>query len=256
MYARSAPFRGPFHFGDFRQRARTDRRDNGTRFIQIDKPLLSGPKNHRVMTAPAMWITVRKFLFAEQCATIPQQFQHNRIRLENRLTFVLRQAFQIAAFVIDGCVRLDSIFLSCLKVLDAVTRCGMHDTRTLIQRDVIGQHRRHLQIQEWMPKIQIGEIFAFPWPTNLFRLQLQCIQSRPDQILRQKQRSRIRLRDNIFVVRMKRERAIVRQRPRCRGPDHRTYPGAKFLRRRPRRHRELYPDRGTGVVLIFDFGLG
>ena len=69
-----APLGRPFHFRNFRERARTDRRRAiAPRAVQIDEPLFGGAKNYGIVAAPAMRIAVRKFLFAKQRAAIAQQ---------------------------------------------------------------------------------------------------------------------------------------------------------------------------------------
>src|SRR5882762_4350870 len=61
-----APFRRPFHFGNFRERARPDGASSITPLaIQIDKPLLGGTEDHRIVAPPAMRIAMRELLFAE-----------------------------------------------------------------------------------------------------------------------------------------------------------------------------------------------
>ncbi len=143
-----APLRCPFHFGDFRERARPNRgavmpSTGGPRAIQIDEPLFGGAEDHRIVAPPAMRVTVRKFLLAEQRSAIAQQLNDDRIRLEYCFPFVLGQPFEIPAMIIDRRVRLDAIFLPGLEVLDAMPRRRVHDAGALIERDVIGQHRRH-----------------------------------------------------------------------------------------------------------------
>src|SRR6266404_3009582 len=100
--------------------------------VQIDEPLFGGAEDHRIVAPPAMRIAMRKFLLAEQRATIAQQSDDNRIGLEYGFSFVLRQAFQIPSVVVNRRVRLDAVFLSGLEVLNAMSRRRMHDAGTLI----------------------------------------------------------------------------------------------------------------------------
>src|SRR6266571_43981 len=56
---------------------------------------------------------------------------------------------------------------------------------------------------------------------------------------------------------MKRESAVVRQRPRSRGPDHRAYITANFryAALAATDEAKLHPDGGARVIFIFDFRL-
>ena len=252
----SAPFRRPFHLGDFRKRARPDRTRTAPRAIQIDEPLFGGAENYRIVAPPAVRIAVRKFLFAEQRAAIAQQRHDDGIRLKHGLAFVFRQAFEIAAVSIDRRVRLNAIFLPGLKVLHAVARRGVHDAGALIERHVIGQNRWDSQIQKRMPEFQLRQIFPFPRPAHASCFKLQSIERRADQIRREQQRSRGSFGHDVIVVRMKRERAIVRQRPGSGRPDHGTHARAEFFRRRTWLDGKFHPDRRAGVIFVFHLCFG
>ncbi len=203
-----------------------------------------------------MRIAVRKFLFAEQRPAIAQQRNNDGIRLEDCFAFVLRQTFQIAAVAVNRRVRLNAIFLPGLKVLDAVARRGVHDAGALIERDVIGQHRGHSQIQKRMPEFQLRQIFPLPRPAHAPCFELQRIERRADQIRREQQRSGGSFGHDVIVVRMKRERAIVRQRPGSGRPDHGAHARAEFFRCRARLDGKFHPDRRAGVIFVFDFRFG
>ena len=68
-----------------------------------------------------------------------------RIRLEDGLAFVFRQAFGEAAFVILRRVSFETVFLAGVEVVGAVAGRGVHDAAALIERDVIGEHAGNLQ---------------------------------------------------------------------------------------------------------------
>ena len=69
---------------------------------------------------------------AKQRAALRQQFHDDRVGFKNIFAFVLRQAFQINAAIIQRRIRLQSVFLPGIKVVRAMSRSGMHDAASLI----------------------------------------------------------------------------------------------------------------------------
>ena len=99
----------------------------------------------------------------------------------------------------------------------------MNNSATLIQRDVIRENSRHAQLfEERMLKLHAFELAPFSnldeWPTRFQReehFQFRVAES----FFRQQQFAGRSLNNNIFIIRVKRERAVCRQRPRSGGPN-------------------------------------
>ncbi len=106
--------------------------------IHLDEPLLRRTENHRIVAAPAMRIAVLIVVIGKQRAAILKQLHDDGIRSENVLAFVLGQAFEKDAFVINRCVCFQAVFLPGEKIVRAVARSRVHDPRPLIELDVIG----------------------------------------------------------------------------------------------------------------------
>ena len=130
--------------------------------IESDEPLLGGAENHGIVAAPAVRIAVREFLFADEHAALLQQLDDRSIRLEDRLAFVLGQAFGEAAFVILRRVGFEVVFLASVEIFGAVARRGMNDSAALIERDVIGENGRAGAIEKRMPELDAFELTSLP----------------------------------------------------------------------------------------------
>ena len=102
-----------------------------------------------------------------------------------------------------------------------MARRGVHDAGALIERDVIGENAGHLNGQERDAEISAFEIAAFQRAATLRLASMpQSACSAADPIRREQQRAFFRFDHDVFKVRMKRQRAIVRQRPGSGRPDH------------------------------------
>jgi len=78
-------------------------------------------KNHGVVAAPAVRITVLVFVVAEERAAVAEQFHDDGIRSENILAFVFGQAFEVHALIVQWRVDFQTIFLAGIKVVGAMT---------------------------------------------------------------------------------------------------------------------------------------
>ncbi len=154
-----APAGNPLHVVNFRQRFLAQGFLRAVRhLIQLDEPLLRGAENHRIVATPAVRIAVLVRVMAKQRAAIAQQFHDDGICREHVLAFVFRQAFQIHAAVVERRVGFQAVFLAGDEVVRAVAGRGVHDPAALIERDVIGQHPRHLNRQKRMLKFHALKI--------------------------------------------------------------------------------------------------
>ena len=260
-HAFAAPCREPFHFFDFLEGAGTQRRcfrrgDRGGTGIHLNKPLLGGAENHRIVAAPAMRIAVRDFLLADEHVALLQQLDDDGIRFEHSLALVFRQAFDEAAVVVLRGVGFQPIFLASPEVVRAVAWSGVHDAAALIERHVIGEYTGNLRIEKRMLEQNAFEFRAFPSRVHCVNFDVQFGLQRIHALFRQEQFPGRGVRHDVFVVRVKRQSAIRGQRPRRSGPDQGADVAIESQRFRffPSDYREPHPDGRTGVVLVFHFG--
>src|SRR4029077_10137440 len=112
VHAVFAPGGNPFDAMDFFERFLAQRFLFSMRgLVHSDEPLLGGPENHGIVTAPAVRIAVLVLVVSEKSAAIAKQLYNDGIRGENILALIFGQAFEIDAFVVKGRVNLQSIFL-------------------------------------------------------------------------------------------------------------------------------------------------
>ena len=105
---------------------------------------------------------MRQFAFAKKHAALAQQRDNNGIRFENRFAPIFGQSFDVPSAVVERGVGLKPIFLPGLEVFQAMAWRGMHDTGTLIEGHIIGQHGGDAQIQEGVLEFEAREIAALP----------------------------------------------------------------------------------------------
>src|SRR5438270_8133470 len=130
------------------------------RLVHFDEPLLGGTENHRIVAAPAMRVSVPVIVMAEERAALLEQLHNDRIRAEDILALVFGQAFGIHAFVVERRVNLQTIFLSGIEVLGAMTRSGVHDAAALVEGDVFGENSGNLYVHEGVLKFHALELAA------------------------------------------------------------------------------------------------
>ena len=105
---------------------------------------------------------MRDFLFANEHAAFLQQLNDDGVGFEHRLALIFRQAFDEATVVVLRRVGFQPVFLAGAEVVRAVARSGVHDSATLIERDVIREHAGNVQIQERVLKFDSFEFRALP----------------------------------------------------------------------------------------------
>src|SRR5882762_4927426 len=84
-----------------------------------------------------------------------------------------------------------------------------------------------------MPELQIRKVFSFPRPAHASCFELQSVERRANQDRRKQQRAGGSFRNDVVILRMKRERPIVRERPRSRRPDDRSHIRTEFFATAP-----------------------
>ena len=123
--------------------------------FEVDEPLLGGAKNHGIVAAPAMRITVLQFSLANQRAARFEELDEAGVGFEDRLAFVFGQTFDETAIVIEGSVSVDAVFLTGAKIVGTVARSGVDDSRALLERDIVGEDGGLETVEEGMGKFQM-----------------------------------------------------------------------------------------------------
>src|SRR5206468_12182467 len=142
------------------------------------------------------------------------------IRGEDVFASVFGQTFRIDALVIKRRINFKPIFLAGIEVIDAVTGRGVNDAAALIERYIVREHARHPNRHEGMLELHSFEIAPSVRRENFCLFYFAFGLERSDSIDSQQQLALFRLHDRVLVVRMKRERTIMRDGPRSGSPDN------------------------------------
>ncbi len=102
------------------------------------------------------------------------------------------------------------------------------DAAALIESDVARQDSRYLDRQERMLKLHALEIAAFERSANFGFLDVALRLQRSDAIRREQQRAFFGFHYGVFEIGVKREPAVVRNRPWSGRPDDRPHVAANF----------------------------
>src|SRR2546427_10853680 len=124
------------------------------------EPLLGGPKDDRIVTAPAVRIAVLKCAFGHERPARLQQPNYGGIGIEYRFAPIFWQAFREAPVIVQGRVCLQAIFLTHREVLGSMPRSRMHDAATLLQRDMLAEHSGNDSIEKGVLKLGTGKAVA------------------------------------------------------------------------------------------------
>src|SRR5882724_511519 len=256
VHAVFAPRGEPFHLMNFFEGFLAERFLFSMRgLVHFDEPLLGGAKDHRIVAAPAMRITVLVFVMPKERAAIGEEFHNDRIRGENIFAFVFGQAFEVDAFVIERRVDFQTVLLAGIEVIGAVAGSSVNDAAALIERDVIGENAGQLDGNKGVLKFHALEIAAFEGAANFGFLDATLGLKSSYAVHCKKQRSFFGFDDGVFEIGMKGERAIVGQSPGRGGPNDGVDVTANFrsIALAAANDAKFHPDRGAGVVLVFDF---
>src|SRR5580658_10567418 len=118
------------------------------------------------MTTPAMRIAVCVTVISQKRSAIFEQLQDDGVGLEDVLSLIFWQTFEINALVTDGSQTLQTLFLRRQKIVRAMPRRGMHDPAALIERHVVRQNSRHFDRQKRMLEFHALEVPPFPMGTH------------------------------------------------------------------------------------------
>src|ERR1019366_1050749 len=111
--------------------------------LQVDEPLLRGTENHRMMAAPAVRIGMLHRLGMKQCSSLPQNLEHNWIRVEDSLARKPVIPLDEPASSIHRTQRLQFVLFPHFEIFLAVTGSGVDDPRPLLHSDMLSQNAYH-----------------------------------------------------------------------------------------------------------------
>ncbi len=126
--------------------------------IHLDEPLFGGAENHRIVAAPAMRVAVRIGIIGQESASIGEKLYDNGIRRKHILALIFGQAFEIYTLIVNRRVGFQAVLLPSKKVVSAMAGRGMHDSCSLIEFHIIGEHSRHNSVEKWMLEAQTSFI--------------------------------------------------------------------------------------------------
>ena len=87
--------------------------------------------------------TVVQFGLMQQCLPVNQDINDLLVDFENMVPCKHTGMFCKYTVIIDEVQSLQAIFFAHLEILDTMIRCGVHRTRTGIDRDVLAKDDRH-----------------------------------------------------------------------------------------------------------------
>ena len=105
---------------------------------------------------------IRMFVIGmpKQGSALSQQFHDDGVRGKHVLAFIFRQAFEVHPAIVEWRRGLQTVFLAGVEIVRAMTRRGMHDAASLIERHILREQARHFHGQERMLKFQSFKLTA------------------------------------------------------------------------------------------------
>ena len=132
--------------------------------IHADEPLFGGAEDGRLVTAPAVGITVLDVLGGQQRAARAQKLSDDRVRFPNGLADQLFGKATLSAFgvkkaagFVHRAINRDSVLTADLEIFMAVAGCCVDGASALLQRDVLGQNAERVTLEEWMAEYRVLE---------------------------------------------------------------------------------------------------
>ncbi len=200
------------------------------------------------------------FLNVQQRAAGAQHVNDDVVRFEDVDTVQRRVgAWQVRTVRTHRVSDFKTVFQADAVVVRTVTTGGMYRTGTRIQRHVIAQDRRHIEVQEWVFEAHQLQRVTFHGAQHGVVGDVRAFQHAFDQIFRQDQRLTVNLHQRVLELTGQGDRAVCWQRPRGGGPDNQRdgtvdRGHAKFGFHRLLIDRvEGHVDRRRGFVVILHF---
>ena len=200
------------------------------------------------------------FFNVQQRAAGAQHVDNNVVRFED-VDAVQRRvgARQVRAVRPNRVGDFQTVLQADVVVVRAVATGGMYRTGTRVQRYVVAQNRRNVEVQERVFEAHQFQRVAFYGAQHGVIGDVRAFQYAFDQVFRQDNRTAINLHQRILKLAREGDRAVSRQRPRGSCPDNQrdwtAYPRqTKFSFDRILIDRfERHVDRRRGFVVILYF---
>ena len=210
-----------------------------------------------------MRVAVQQFLVRQQIAAGLQGLDDERVRLPDAHAAEQRDVGIKTTIVIHRIVDLQAIAAADHVVVQAVSGCGMHGAGAGIGGDVVAHDDRDFALLERVPQQHAFECLAGRVRHDFSAFaQAKTRQRGFTQTVGQNQQAFGCAYQRVLEVGMQRHRLVGRQRPRRGGPDDDLNWLVDGGDVKPLGeigaigHRKADVDRGRGLVLVFDFGLG
>ena len=243
--------------------------------LHRDEPLRRIAEDQRCLRPPAMRIAVAQLTGRHQVAGLAQRLDDGLVGRAglavlgiNRQPRKQRNMVVIGAILADGLGNLDAVGRAQYIVVGAMTRRDMDETGAVLFADEVARQQAHVEIVafavERMPADGSGKLDALEGrdvhaAADAGRL-LKCSQQalRDNELVRLIEGAFVLavhdLLDHVIDILAIGDGAVAWDGPGRRGPDH--HAGAFQLGPRRLGHGETHMDRGRGVVVILDLGLG
>src|SRR6185436_10573704 len=149
------------------------------RLVHRDEPLRRRAKDHRILAAPAMRITMVVLLTEKQHSLLAHKLNDRVVRFEHALTREMRDIRRESARVIDGTVDLQPVTLADHEVVVTMTRRCVYSARARFpvrlllrltyvelsfsirftaERHVVANHQQRRAIEPRMPALESIEL--------------------------------------------------------------------------------------------------
>ncbi len=248
------------------------------RLVHRDEPLRRRTKDHGVLTAPAMRVTMLVLFTEKQHASFAHKLDNRIVRIEHALAGEIFDLGRESPSVIDRTIDLQTVTLADHEVVVTMTGRSVHCSSARLavgfllrftdvelsfricftaERDVIADHQQRCAIQPRMPGLEPVQLCARKACEHFRLCKLTLRRNRLDQITRNDVDLIAVLECRVFKVRMYCDSEIGRQRPRGRGPyQHKNLSACerRIDLRRITFERKLHIDRWTRVLVIFNLG--
>src|SRR5688572_2593838 len=93
-------------------------------------------------------------------AALVQRLLDVRVGVEDALSAEQLHGVEKMAARSDRRINLEPVLLARQKIVGAVTRRGMHRTRALLERNVVGKHRDRIALVQRMPELETFQQLA------------------------------------------------------------------------------------------------
>ena len=231
--------------------------------IHADEPLRRRQEDHRVVAAPAVRIRMGEILPVPELRPLLERLLDARVRVEDLLAAEELDRVEEMAAGADRGVDVQPVAHARDEVVGAMAGSGVHGARPRFERDVVAEHRDGRPRVERMLETDVLQHDALHSRNRLTERASGDRRHRGRQRFRDDHGAAADVVGGVVEFRMKGDRQVGRNRPGCRRPDQHRDVAARELRdaaaqlsRAVGRERELDVDRGGGVILVFDFGLG